>query len=74
MSDALFWSRRGMVACDAHAPLPASDLWRLEGWQPVPDWRRRANGTALQCQVCHGRPYARGAYAPGAEILRSSSR
>ena len=52
----LFWSKRGVVACVAHAPLPDSEAWRLDCWQLVPAWRPN-HGAPLQCQFCHGRPY-----------------
>jgi len=51
----LFWSKRGIVACETHAPALDSDDWRTEGWQQVERWRRGL--TVLQCQFCHGRPY-----------------
>ena len=54
----LFWSKHGTVACDTHAPLRGSDEWHTQGWQQVPLWRQRVNATVLQCQFCHGRPYA----------------
>lgn len=53
----LFWSKRGMVACDTHSPTLESDEWRTQGWQQVPGWRRGSTVTVLQCQFCHGRPY-----------------
>jgi len=53
----LFWSKRGVVACKAHAPAPASENWNLQGWQPVPGWRQTFKLSTLQCQFCHGRPY-----------------
>lgn len=53
----LFWSKRGIVACSAHAPAPASQIWEVQGWQPVPRWRQAVKMTTLQCQFCHGRPY-----------------
>jgi CheY-like chemotaxis protein len=52
----LFWSKRGVVACAAHAPAPSSENWNLQGWQQVPAWRQTVNLTVLQCQFCHGRP------------------
>ena len=54
----LFWSKRGVVACATHAPAPASENWKLQGWQQVPAWRQTVKSTILQCQFCHGRPYA----------------
>ena len=37
MSDTLFWSRRGDVACGSHAPGRDSERWRAEGWSPIPE-------------------------------------
>jgi len=53
----LFWSKRGVVACDTHAPRLDSDEWRTQGWQQVPAWRGSINTKVLQCQFCHGKPY-----------------
>ena len=52
----VFWSKRGIVACEMHAPTVESDEWRTQGWQQVPRLRQ-GNATELQCQFCHGRPY-----------------
>ena len=41
-----------------HAPAPESDDWQIQGWQVVPEWRKGFYARALQCQFCHGRPYA----------------
>jgi hypothetical protein len=54
----LFWSKQGMVACVTHAPTVESDDWQIQGWQQVPESRRGFYARALQCQFCHGRPYA----------------
>jgi len=54
---ALFWSKRGVVACATHAPTPASETWNTQGWQQVPAWRQTVKAPVLQCQFCHGRPY-----------------
>ena len=54
----LFWSKRGVVACALHAPVRASEMWNRQGWQRVPAWRQAFHMTVLQCQFCHGRPYA----------------
>lgn len=53
----LFWPKRGIVACDTHAPMLGSEEWQTQGWQQVPRWRQDINATVLQCQFCHGRPY-----------------
>lgn len=53
----LFWSKRGVVACDVHAPNLESDEWRTQGWQQVPGWRQSITAKVLQCQFCHGKPY-----------------
>jgi hypothetical protein len=56
----LFWSRRGEVACAAHAPDASSERWHAEGWGAVrePGSRRRL---AYQCSHCavNGRPHRR---------------
>jgi two-component system, cell cycle response regulator DivK len=54
-AEELFWSKRGVVSCATHAPAPASENWKLQGWQLVPAWRRTVHLSALQCQFCHGR-------------------
>jgi hypothetical protein len=54
----LFWSKRGIVACDTHAPRLDSDEWQIQGWQQVPASQQHTNTAVLQCQFCHGRPYA----------------
>ena len=65
----LFWSKRGIVACFAHAPLAESETWHVEGWQQVPAWRRN-QATPLQCQFCHGRPYV---HRPRATVEQEES-
>jgi CheY-like chemotaxis protein len=49
----LFWSRKGEVACGAHAPAADSARWASEGWQPVPEVRRPIR---YQCQFCGQSP------------------
>jgi len=60
----LFWSKRGVVACATHAPAPASEHWKLQGWQQVPAWRRTHHLSSLQCQFCHGRPVVHSSREP----------
>ena len=51
----LLWSRRGEVACAAHAPEVTSPRWQDEQWTGVPP--SIANGRMLyQCQHCARRP------------------
>jgi twitching motility two-component system response regulator PilH len=50
----LFWSRKGEIACAAHAPAPRSEKWDSEGWQPMPDFGVRM--ARYQCQHCDGVP------------------
>jgi CheY-like chemotaxis protein len=50
----LFWSRKGEIACPAHAPSQRSDRWDIEGWQPMPDFGVRM--ARYQCQHCDGVP------------------
>jgi CheY-like chemotaxis protein len=46
----LFWSRRGAVACSAHAPAPTGPEWQRDQWTAVPlDANTRLT---YQCQHC----------------------
>ena len=51
----LFWSRRGEVACGAHAPVPASERWAAERWRAIPAGAGR-DRVLYQCQHCSGSP------------------
>ena len=51
----LFWSRRGEVACGAHAPAPASERWAAERWAAIPAGAGR-DRVLYQCQHCSGTP------------------
>ena len=53
---ALFWSRRGEVACAAHAPADGSPRWTTEAWAPVSARRRRLT---YQCEHCHDSPFVK---------------
>lgn len=53
-TDQLFWSRRGEVACQAHAPLADSIRWYHEQWQAIPSDAAK-HRIAYQCQHCPGR-------------------
>jgi hypothetical protein len=48
----LYWSVRGEVACDEHAPPIEDYRWMLEGWDPVPVSSGHIKGTRYQCQHC----------------------
>jgi CheY-like chemotaxis protein len=52
---ALFWSRRGDVACETHAPVAGSGRWRDEGWAVIPSGATR-NRVEYRCQYCDGGP------------------
>ena len=52
MSDSLFWSKRGDVACHVHAPDPQSDRWRLDDWRSIPDEANGRHRLAYQCPRC----------------------
>jgi CheY-like chemotaxis protein len=68
--DALLWSRRGSIACAAHAPLEGSPRWITDGWTQVP--AVRIHRTPYQCQLCvGGGPIQRRWAAPGAAIQPS---
>jgi CheY-like chemotaxis protein len=49
----LFWSKRGEIACERHAPAQPSDRWRTEGWQTLPELEGRR--ITYQCQHCDKR-------------------
>ena len=49
----LFWSRKGEIACERHAPRVDEGQWQAEGWQPIPAVPGRR--ISYQCQHCgHG--------------------
>ena len=48
----LYWSIRGEVACDDHAPHADELRWSTEGWEPIPVSSGRAHGLRYQCQHC----------------------
>jgi hypothetical protein len=59
MSDSLFWSKRGHVACGSHAPDNHSERWQTEGWCPIPEIANGRHGLIYQCPHCapDGRPH-----------------
>ena len=46
----LFWSKRGEIACERHAPAAQSARWVGEGWQVLP--RLEGRRITYQCQHC----------------------
>jgi two-component system response regulator MprA len=52
--NALYWSRRGTVACGLHAPHGNSEEWRDDRWTAIPAGSAK-HGLAYQCQYCPGR-------------------
>ena len=56
----LYWSKRGAIACDAHAPKTDLKRWVDEGWQRVDHSRR-----PLQCPHCND---------DGASVIRTPRR
>jgi CheY-like chemotaxis protein len=50
MEQTLFWSRKGTIACQQHAPDPSDPRWQAEGWQQIPDVPGRR--VTYQCQHC----------------------
>jgi hypothetical protein len=57
----LYWSKRGAVACDTHAPDPSSEQWLSESWRRIPDDANGRHGLRYQCPRCapDGRPHGR---------------
>ena len=49
----LYWSHRGVVACEAHAPAGGSPQWVAERWAAIPAWAGRER-IVYQCQFCPG--------------------
>src|SRR5687768_2899504 len=47
----LFWSKRGEVACQAHAPTFDAHRWQAEGWCAIPEAARRQR-LPYQCPRC----------------------
>jgi hypothetical protein len=52
LSDTLFWSKRGDVACRIHAPDPQSDRWKIDNWCEIPGEVSKRHGLAYQCPRC----------------------
>ena len=48
----LYWSIRGEVACDDHAPKVDDPRWTVEGWTAVPSSSGQMQGSRYQCQFC----------------------
>lgn len=59
----LMWSKRGCVACEAHAPAIGSDEWRAGGWEWIPRFAGK-NKIEYTCQECCGGPIAHVRTAP----------
>jgi CheY-like chemotaxis protein len=55
----LLWSKRGAVACEAHAPVIGSDAWIAEGWAWIPNFAGK-NKVQYTCQQCQGGPIHHG--------------
>jgi len=58
----LYWSSRGEVACETHAPDPVGPRWFVEGWQVMPVRAQGSRRPRYRCQHCadaavaHGSP------------------
>ena len=52
LSQRLFWSRRGDVACEAHAPAADSERWLQESWSAIPESAAPRHGLIYQCPQC----------------------
>ena len=57
MSDDLYWSKRGEVACRLHAPSRDSDRWNREHWTSI-DRHGGPERVRFQCQHCAEGPIA----------------
>jgi CheY-like chemotaxis protein len=50
MTQTLYWSRKGEIACEQHAPDRQDPRWQSDAWQPIPDIPGRR--VTYQCQHC----------------------
>lgn len=48
----VFWSARGEVACQEHAPDEHDPRWIDERWKPIPTASQGRHGRRYQCQHC----------------------
>ena len=48
----LYWSLRGEIACESHAPDVEDPSWIAEGWQAIPESSGHVKATRYQCQHC----------------------
>jgi hypothetical protein len=48
----LYWSIRGEVACNDHAPTVDDPRWTVEGWNPIPVSAGHTHARRYQCQFC----------------------
>ena len=58
MTTRLYWSNRGEVACESHAPDPSDPRWSVEGWQLMPLRVYRALTSSYRCQHCESKSAA----------------
>jgi len=63
----LLWSKRGAVACEAHAPAAGSERWVAEGWAWIPNFAGK-NKVQYTCQQCDGGPIHHGRRQPAIEV------
>jgi hypothetical protein len=50
LSNQLYWSKKGDVACGSHAPFQDAQRWASEGWSRIESEFVKRN---LQCPHCH---------------------
>ncbi len=60
MIKTLFWSERGAIACEKHAPFRGSDSWVWERWERVPHEAYAETAFELQCETCAAKKQAVG--------------
>ncbi len=53
--NALYWSRRGEIACGEHAPRHDNARWVADRWTAI-DERAVERRIHYQCAICHGSP------------------
>jgi len=67
MTRTLFWSRKGEIGCEQHAPDTKDPRWQAEGWQPIADVPGRR--VTYQCQHCSTRAIQHQTRPPASPLI-----
>jgi hypothetical protein len=58
----LFWSLRGEIACQAHAPSRDDIRWIAESWRRLPPSSPIFDGSRYECERCAAQAAANDAF------------